>query len=254
MVRQDVGQRYKVGELAAATGLTVRTLHHYDHVGLVRPSGRTAAGHRLYGESDVRRLYQVLALRQLGLSLEAIGEALEGSSSLEGLLTRHRAYLDRQLVAMRTLRAQVTSMLASLQNADPGGATDVTGFLELIRKVITVDETVRQYFSDTQLAELAERREQVGEQAIADVQERWQALIPRVQEAIEAGTDPAAPEAQEMAREWMQLLEQFHGGDEGLRDSLYRMQSDNAAEIQQQHGGPSPQQMEFIERANAARS
>lgn len=52
----------------------------------------------------------------------------------------------------------------------------------------------------------------------------------------------------------MELLEQFHGGDDGLRDSLYRMHADNAAGIQQQHGGPSPQQMEFIKRANDARS
>ncbi|GAB2736306.1 hypothetical protein GCM10027174_06520 [Salinifilum aidingensis] len=55
-----------------------------------------------------------------------------------------------------------------------------------------------------------------------------------------------------MAREWMELLEQFHGGDEGLRDSLDRMHDDNAADGQQQYGGPTPQQMEFIQRANAA--
>lgn len=142
-------------------------------------------------------------------------------------------------------------MLANLQQAD---SAQVTGFVELIRKVIAVDETVKKYFSEGQLAQLAERREQVGEQAIADVQQRWASLLPRVGQAIEAGTDPASPEAQELAREWMELLEQFHGGDEGLRDSLYRMQGDNAADIQQQHGGPWPEQMEFIKRANAARS
>ena len=250
-MRQDTGRRYKVGQLAEVTGLTVRTLHHYDHVGLVRPSGRTSSGHRLYDEVDVQRLYQVLALRQLGLSLETIAAALDGTSSLEMVLTRHREYVDRQLVAMRTLYAQLSTMLAELQGADSAGVTD---FLAAIRKVITVDDTVKQYFSEAQLAELAERRGQVGEQAIADVQAGWQTLIPRVQQAVEAGTDPASAEAQEMAREWMELLERFHGGDEGLRDSLYRMQNENAGDIQQQHGGPSPQQMDFIKRANAARS
>lgn len=57
---------WRVGQLAASTGLTVRALHHYDHLGLVRPSARTASGYRLYEEADVARLYQVLALRQLG--------------------------------------------------------------------------------------------------------------------------------------------------------------------------------------------
>lgn len=101
---QHSGRVYKVGQLATATGLTVRTLHHYDHVGLVCPSRRTASGHRLYDESDVQRLYQVLALRQVGLSLETIADALGGTAPLEQLLSQHRAYLDEQLVAMRTLR------------------------------------------------------------------------------------------------------------------------------------------------------
>ncbi|MEU0465773.1 MerR family transcriptional regulator [Amycolatopsis sp. NPDC006131] len=236
---------YKVGELARATGLTVRTLHHYDHVGLVRPSGRTQSGHRLYDESDVRRLYEVLALRQLGLPLEDIGAALEGTSDLGELLTRHRDHVDRQLVAMRTLRAHLTTMLAAVD--EPAG---VTGFLALIREVTTVDETVKQYFSETQLAELAERRSRLGEQE--DVQRRWQDLIPRVQRAVETGVDPASAEGRALAAEWMGLLEAFHGGDTGLRDSLYRMQADNSARIQREHGGPSPEQLEFIRRASAS--
>jgi len=103
-------QVWKVGQLAAATGMTVRALHHYDHLGLVRPSERTAAGHRLYAQPDVERLYAVLALRQLGLPLDAIGEVLDGTLSVETVLTQHRAYLDQQLVAMRTLRAQLLTV------------------------------------------------------------------------------------------------------------------------------------------------
>lgn len=65
--------------------------------------------------------------------------------------------------------------------------------------------------------------------------------------------DPASPQAQAMAQQWMDLLEQFHGGDDGLRESLYRMQAENADQIEQEHGGPSPAQMDFIAQANAAR-
>ena len=61
---------WKVGELAARTGLTVRTLHHYDAIGLLCPSGRTGSahgsGHRLYTGADVERLHQILCLKQLG--------------------------------------------------------------------------------------------------------------------------------------------------------------------------------------------
>ncbi len=67
----------KVGELAKRTGLTVRTLHHYDEIGLLKPSLKTESGHRLYTAVDVARLQQVLSLRQLGFSLEQVRDCLD---------------------------------------------------------------------------------------------------------------------------------------------------------------------------------
>src|SRR4029450_34414 len=66
----------KVGEVAAAAGLTVRTLHHWDSIGLLSPSERSPAGHRGYTEADLVRLGQVLGLRRPGLGLESIGVCL----------------------------------------------------------------------------------------------------------------------------------------------------------------------------------
>ena len=243
------GQVWKVGQLAHLTGLTVRTLHHYDHIGLVSPSSRTGSGHRLYEDADVQRLYQVLALRQLGLSLDAVASVMAGDAWMTEVLDAHQSYLDEQLSAMRRLRAQVSTLATAVQQSPH---TSVEDFLELIRRVIEVDETVKQYFSDAQLTELAERREQVGEEVIADVESGWRDLLPRVTAAVESGMDPAAPQAQAMAEQWMVLLEQFHGGDDGLRESLYRMQAENADQIEQKHGGPSAAQMDFISQANAA--
>src|SRR5262249_58770081 len=80
MLRAKPDQLWKVGELAARTGLTVRTLHHYDAIGLLSPSGRTdssyGAGHRLYTAADVARLQQILSLKMLGFGLEQIREYL----------------------------------------------------------------------------------------------------------------------------------------------------------------------------------
>src|SRR4026209_262928 len=67
----------KVGELARRTGLTVRTLHHYDEIGLLKPSLHTDAGYRLYTAADVARLQQALSLRQLGFSLEEVCDCLD---------------------------------------------------------------------------------------------------------------------------------------------------------------------------------
>src|SRR4029077_3201950 len=70
----------KVGELARRTGLTIRTLHHYDEIGLLKPSLHTEAGHRLYTADDIARLQQVLSLRQLGFSLEEVRDCLDQPS------------------------------------------------------------------------------------------------------------------------------------------------------------------------------
>src|ERR1700749_2444310 len=68
---------HTVGHLARAAGLTVRTLHHWDEIGLLRPAQRSGAGHRRYSDADVARLFRIVALRRLGLSLDAVGAALE---------------------------------------------------------------------------------------------------------------------------------------------------------------------------------
>ena len=73
--------RWKIGELARATGLTVRTLHHYDEIELLRPSERSEAGHRIYTDADVRRLYRITSLRQLGFPLTDITSMIESDDA-----------------------------------------------------------------------------------------------------------------------------------------------------------------------------
>ncbi len=68
---------WKVGELAKQTGLSVRTLHYYDEIGLMKPSHHTESGYRLYATEDIVRLQQIKSLRQLGFSLEEIRDCLD---------------------------------------------------------------------------------------------------------------------------------------------------------------------------------
>lgn len=241
------GQTWKVGQLARLTGLTVRTLHHYDTVGLLRPSARTPSGHRLYDEDDVRRLYRVVAMRELGLSLEVIGQLLTGEPDLADLLRDHLAHVDKQLAAFRALRRRLAAMVAAVQVIDPPPSADL---LVLIEEVMKMDETMKRYFTEEQLATLTQRHEQAGEDATASVLAEWPQLIAQVQTELDAGTAPASPKVQALARRWMELLESLHGGDPGLRDSLYRMQADNSEILQRDFGGPTEEQLDYIGRAN----
>jgi DNA-binding transcriptional MerR regulator len=246
-VRDGGGPTWKIGELSRLTGLTVRTLHHYDHIGLLRPSARTASGHRLYGERDVALLYRIVALRELGLPLETVGGLLAGDPDLPALLRGHLAHVDQQLTAMRALRTRLATLVHTV--AEQPSPADLLGLIEEVSKM---EETIKNYFTEEQLGALAARRERLGEDTIERVQDEWPELIAKVRAELDAGTDPAHPRVRALARRWMELLEAFHGGDPGLRDSLYRMQAENSEQIRQQYGGPTPELMEYIKRANAA--
>ena len=84
-----------VGEVAAMAGVTVRTLHHYDRIGLLSPSGRSASGYRLYAPDDLDRLHQVLLYRELGFSLEDVAALLDDADPVEHLRRQHRLLLER---------------------------------------------------------------------------------------------------------------------------------------------------------------
>jgi DNA-binding transcriptional MerR regulator len=85
-----VGSGRPVGEVARLSGVTVRTLHHYDEIGLLRPSGRTAAGYRSYDDADLDRLQRVLGYRELGFGLDEIAALLDGDDDPVEHLKRQR--------------------------------------------------------------------------------------------------------------------------------------------------------------------
>ena len=134
-------RRWKVGELARATGLTVRTLHHYDEIGLFVPSERTAAGHRLYAERELGRLYRILALRRLGLRLEEIAAVLsdEGESLVE-TVRRHLAQVERELEHQRRLRERLRGLLDALERSRVPTAEQ---FFETLEAMTAVEATVK---------------------------------------------------------------------------------------------------------------
>jgi DNA-binding transcriptional MerR regulator len=116
-----------VGELAAATGLTVRTLHHYDSLGLVCPSERTAAGHRRYLPADVEQLYRVQALRALDLSLrEVAGLFATGTrADLAEVVARQVDQVRERIERERDLLAHLEVLQEGLRSRDGHDTADL---------------------------------------------------------------------------------------------------------------------------------
>src|SRR5438105_3137439 len=97
MSNGEARSSYSIGEVARLAGVTVRTLHHYDDIGLMTPTGRTAGGYRRYSDGDVDRLQQVLFYRELGFSLDRIATILDDptTSPAEHLAAQRRLLVDR---------------------------------------------------------------------------------------------------------------------------------------------------------------
>lgn len=120
---------WRVGELAEASGLTVRTLHHYDDIGILRPE-RTPAGHRVYRREHVERLYRISVLRRFGTPLEEIGRALDDPSwTLDDALRSHLAALEDEVLRTERMLHRLggvrTGAAAATATGDGAGETEV---------------------------------------------------------------------------------------------------------------------------------
>jgi MerR family transcriptional regulator, thiopeptide resistance regulator len=102
---------YSVGKVAGVAGVTVRTLHHYDEIGLLVPSERSHAGHRLYGDADLDRLQQILFYRELGFPLEEVAALLDDPDA------DPREHLRRQHELLRTRIEKLQKMAAAVEHA-----------------------------------------------------------------------------------------------------------------------------------------
>ena len=213
---------WKVGELARRTGLTVRTLHHYDEIGLLRPMRRTAAGYRLYGEEDVARLQRIVSLKQLGLSLEAVRDHLSVPHSFARLLElqierlRQRIEAERQLCARLETIAQRAQWLNGTNGAAGAEGVSAEELLQAIEATIMFEK----YYTPEQMKQLEERARELGPDHIKAVEAEWPQLIARVKDCMARGVDPTSEEMLPLARRWKELVREFTGGDAGIARSV----------------------------------
>lgn len=129
--QRQPGRTWKVGALAKATGVTVRTLHHYDEIGLLQPSARLTGGHRLYDSDDVARLYRIIRLRQLGLPLSRVADVLaEPEWQLAPAIERHLAETRHRAAMASRLCTRLAAMASELARQEHPSAREMFSTLE----------------------------------------------------------------------------------------------------------------------------
>lgn len=235
----------KVGELARRTGLTIRTLHHYDEIGLLRPSLHTDSGHRLYTASDITRLQQVLSLRQLGFSLEQIHDCLHRADfSPVEIIRLHVERLREQIELQRNLCERLEGLAAYFRTA---GEVSADVFL----KTIEVMNMIENYYTPEQLEYLQKRREAIGDDVVKKGQNDWAELIDQYRQLMEQGVDPADARAQALEQRRRSLVNAFTGGNAGVEQSLTRLWKEQGDKLATQYGY-DPKVMEYLGQVRAA--
>lgn len=218
-------QHYQVREFAERSGVTIRTLHHYDHLGLLKPSLHTESGYRLYSERDLARLQQIVTLKFIGLSLRQIKDLLDGESfDLATMLRLQRKTMEEK---RRQLELAIQAIDRAEQMVVAGNEHDWDAFHYII-EVITMEdsrEMFKKYYTDEQLAEL-DRRAKENPEMMAQAPQMWKELIEEVEQAMARGEDPASDHVQSLAARWRSLIDAFTGGNPEIEASLKKFYAD----------------------------
>ncbi len=191
---------YLVREVARLAGVSVRALHHYEQIGLLIPARRTAAGYRLYGEGDLRRLQQILIGRALGLSLEAIRRGLDepGFDRRRALLGQRAALMERAAQAARMIKA-VDRALAEIDGDEVEG-DEVKDLFDGFDPAEHEDEARERWGETDAFKESARRTRGYGAREWAQIKEEQQAIYGELCALMVAGVsadDEAAMDAAE---------------------------------------------------------
>ncbi|CAM3709209.1 MerR family transcriptional regulator [Isoptericola cucumis] len=188
-----------VGAAARAAGVTVRTLHHWDAVGLVRPSARTAAGYRLYTASDLARVHRVVLYRELDVPLEEIGALLDAPEGADASLRRQRDLVRERL---RRLERSAGALDRLIEARERGV------LLSPEEQVAVFGESwqpswaagARERWGDTdQWAQFAERAAERSAEDWAAVAAEAEAVLAALADAMGRGVRPGSAEADALA-------------------------------------------------------
>jgi DNA-binding transcriptional MerR regulator len=238
---------YRAQQFADLAGVTVRTLHHYDRLGLLRPRRRSEAGYRLYEDRDLERLEKIVALKYLGIALADIAALLDRGSIQEALALQRRLLMQKRLMLDRAIQAIEEAQ------AQAGSTPALKKIIEVM-EMETKNDWMEQYHTEESKAKAEARKHLWSPELQERVSRQWSELIADVEAAL--GEDPAGENGQALAARWNGLVGEFTGGDAALTGSLGRMWQDRAnwpADMDTKAPRIDPGVWAFISAANAVK-
>ncbi|MCX4403048.1 MerR family transcriptional regulator [Streptomyces sp. NPDC059837] len=246
---------WKVGRLAEASGLTVRTLHHWDTIGLLSPSQRTTGGHREYTEEDLVRLYQVLALRSLGLALDTVALCLDAGVDPARLVRDHLAGVEASIAALGVLRERLVRLGDEL-SADQ--APTVSALLDALRAIGGTgpegEHTLGRHLDADQIQVMRTRAAALGPAMHYLLEVEWPELYRRAERLRAAGTPPADQKIRRLVARMDELSALFTGGDAGISAGVRAAWHDDPAAMSGDSGAPADDWRKLADYLDRARN
>jgi DNA-binding transcriptional MerR regulator len=248
---------YQVKDVARLTGVSVRTLHHYDAIGLLVPGGRTAAGYRQYTDADLLRLQQILIGRELGLSLEEIRQSLDDPRfDRQATLLDQRERLRHRARQTEAMIRAIDVALAALDGSRRKGEMDMSDLFEGFDPSDYEEEAQRQWGTTDAYAESAKRTKRYGPGDWEALKAEVAALYDDAVSAMKAGKVPSSADVMDIAERHRMMIDRWfypcgHAMHRGLA-SMYESDDRFRQNIDKHGAGLTPFLAEAI-RANAAR-
>ena len=213
-----------VGQVAETFGVTVRTLHHYDEVGLLHPSERSHAGYRLYSGEDLERLGTVVLYRRLGFPLEEIRELLEADG------TQVVEHLRRQRDAVQARRSQLSDLVESIDHALEVAMNDRPATTEDLKEIFGEgyqeeyqDEAERRWGDTDKWRQSRERTAHWTKQDWVRVKAEVEAFESDLGAAVREGVPADGGRGAELAERHRASIEQYYDCDHEFQVCLAQM-------------------------------
>lgn len=211
---------YSIGKLAELSNISVRTLRYYDEIGLLPPAERTAHGHRFYSEEDVSKLHYILTLRNLGLPLDTIQEAIDGKQlNSRNLLEMRLKLIKEEQEKLIRMESSINSLLALTEIE---GRTDWKSIFGTFYTAPNNEEVLKkiwnQHFSAEEQA-LLKHFPRLGDDS--ELAATALALFKDVRAHIKES--PASEIAQQLAKRWISLVDVMYKGNLELANKVWNL-------------------------------
>jgi MerR family transcriptional regulator, thiopeptide resistance regulator len=198
---------YQPREFAKLAGVTVRALHHYDRIGLLKPK-RTSAGYRAYAPQDLTRLEQIIALKFIGVPLKKIRLLTAGTpGGLANALRAQRQTLEEKRRLLDQAIGAIGEVEAVLRAGKDVDAALYQRIIEVIEMQNNPDAWKQKY--DDLVQTKIDRLRSLSPDTLAEFRAQWTALVGEIRSVL--ADDPANQKAQELGKRWTDLLEKLMG-------------------------------------------